>query len=127
MAILQDQTPISLWKLCKIEEFTVGNDGMIRAVKIRTSNGNTLRRPIEHLYPLEIRSENEISNEGGVPGEAISSVPSTPGPPTTNSSSATGKICTGKAATTTHEIRTMAKCVAATNTRRKIQSNLDNI
>jgi len=59
VAILQDQTPRTQWKLCRIEELISGKDGMVRAVKVRMGNGTILRRPIQHLYSLEIYDENE--------------------------------------------------------------------
>ena len=50
---VHDETPRSKWKLAKIEELIVGNDGFTRAAKIRTANGVT-NRPITKLYPLEV-------------------------------------------------------------------------
>ena len=56
---MQDQTPRSQWKLCRIDELIVGRDGVVRAVRIKCSNGNVLQRPIQHIYPLEIRDDHE--------------------------------------------------------------------
>ena len=56
---MQDQTPRSQCKLCRIDELIVGRDGVVRAVRIKCSNGNVLQRPIQHIYPLEIRDDHE--------------------------------------------------------------------
>ena len=48
------------WPLGVIEENYRGRDGLIRAVKVRTSSG-CLTRPIQRLYDLEVTSA-EINN-----------------------------------------------------------------
>ncbi|KAJ8968120.1 hypothetical protein NQ317_003181 [Molorchus minor] len=48
------------WPLGVIEEIFPGKDGKSRLVRLRTSKGNMLR-PIQRLYPLEIRSSEETS------------------------------------------------------------------
>lgn len=44
------------WKLGVIEEFSPSADHLIRSALVRTSKEKKLRRPINLLYPLEIRS-----------------------------------------------------------------------
>ena len=39
-----------------IEELISGNDGLIRAAKLRTASGRT-NRPITRLYPLEVMAD----------------------------------------------------------------------
>ena len=43
-----------MWKLGVIEETINGNDGLIHAVKIRTTNGFVTTRSIVKLVPLEL-------------------------------------------------------------------------
>lgn len=57
VVIIHDNTPRNQWKLGVIRTLLPGKDGVVRAVKLRTSRGNELTRPIEKLYPLEISSE----------------------------------------------------------------------
>ena len=51
---LLDNLPRSMWKFGVIEETIKGNDGLIRAVKIRTTSGFVTTRPIVKLVPLEL-------------------------------------------------------------------------
>ncbi|XP_045213485.2 uncharacterized protein LOC123564176 [Mercenaria mercenaria] len=53
---VHDDSSRLLWKLA-VEELVPGRDGLIRAAKIRTGSGHTIR-PIVRLYPLKI-NENE--------------------------------------------------------------------
>ncbi|GFT33239.1 uncharacterized protein TNCV_4767251 [Trichonephila clavipes] len=50
------------WALAKIIELIPGRDGKIRTVRLKTQHGKMLR-PIQRIYPLEIRS-NEKSSKG---------------------------------------------------------------
>ena len=34
-----------------------GRDGFVRAVTLKTANGNFLSRPIEKLYPIEVSTD----------------------------------------------------------------------
>ena len=58
VVLVHDDTPRVNWKYAVIESVIRGNDGIIRAVNIRTSTGKTTR-PITKLYPLEVASTNE--------------------------------------------------------------------
>jgi len=51
---IMDITPRPMWKLGVIIDVITGNDGLVRAAKIRTSNGFITTRPIVKLVPLEI-------------------------------------------------------------------------
>ena len=55
VVLVHDDTPRVNWKYAVIESVIKGNDGLIRAVNIRTSTGKTTR-PITKLYPLEVTS-----------------------------------------------------------------------
>ena len=50
-----------LWKLGKVEKLVKGDDDKVRSAIVRVHGdgrkGNTLKRPINKLYPLEVRSE----------------------------------------------------------------------
>ena len=47
------------WKLAKVEELLPSSDGVVRSEKVRVNGEGgkpiTLRRPIQHLIPLEVR------------------------------------------------------------------------
>ncbi|GFV82585.1 uncharacterized protein TNCV_2976941 [Trichonephila clavipes] len=47
------------WALAKIIELIPGRDGKIRTVRLKTQHGKMLR-PIQRIYPLEIRSNEKI-------------------------------------------------------------------
>ena len=55
-----------LWKLGKVEKLVKGDDDKVRSAIVRVHGdgrkGNTLKRPINKLYPLEVRSEENTTN-----------------------------------------------------------------
>ena len=51
--IHEDNIPRQRWNLGRVEELLPGNDGEVRAVKLQTSSGNFITRPLYKLYPLE--------------------------------------------------------------------------
>ena len=57
--VQEDHVKRNKWKLGRIEEIIRGEDGIVRGAVVRTSNnGNVrrIRRPLQKLYPLELRS-----------------------------------------------------------------------
>ena len=50
-----------MWRLGRIEDLIVGADEKIRRVCVRTmskkGHSKVLRRPIQHIYPLEVHSD----------------------------------------------------------------------
>jgi hypothetical protein len=50
----------SHWPLAVVTKLNTGHDGFVRSAEIRTKNGTT-NRPIVKLYPLEVSSQTEIS------------------------------------------------------------------
>ena len=81
-----DKSARSLWKLAKIEELIPSRDNEIRAAKVRVVNSDErrpvmLRRPLQHLIPLEIppppKEDDQVSavkepTVGGQPHPLVS-------------------------------------------------------
>ena len=61
----------TMWRLGRVSELIVGSNGQIRGATLEVStNGklSTLRRPISHLYPLEVEPkslDSEMSTAEG--------------------------------------------------------------
>ena len=60
-----ESKPRAFWKLAKVTELVRGRDGAVRSAKIQcltSSREKTteLRRPIQHLVPLELRAGPEL-------------------------------------------------------------------
>ena len=67
MVILRnDNTRRMFWKLAKVEELLPSSDGVVRSAKVRVNGQGgkpiTLRRPIQHLIPLEVRATTKEEN-----------------------------------------------------------------
>ena len=60
VVIIHDESPRGLWKLGIIKKTLKGRDKEVRGAVVRVGSGSQpssfLRRPIERLYPLEVRS-----------------------------------------------------------------------
>jgi hypothetical protein len=71
VVVHEESRPRGLWRLGKVEGLISGADGQTRGavVKVLSRNGRstTIKRPVQRLYPLEIRSTDRDS---GVPVEA---------------------------------------------------------
>ncbi|CAB3997786.1 Hypothetical predicted protein [Paramuricea clavata] len=69
IVILKNESTKRLfWKIAKVEKLIRSIDGVVRSEKIRVLNSETrkpiiMRRPIQHLIPLEIRSKFGNENE----------------------------------------------------------------
>ena len=63
--------PRNQWKIGVVTDLHKGKDGFVRSVSLRISSGNTLLRPIEKLYPLEVSSENNTQSIEKEDKEAI--------------------------------------------------------
>ena len=59
VVLLEESTPRSRWKLCRIERLISGADEKIRAAEIICENGSILRRSVRHLYPLEVGNDGD--------------------------------------------------------------------
>ena len=56
-----------MWRLGKIENLIEGVDEQVRGVYVRVMSKKghmkTLRRPIQHIYPLEVISQDETQQD----------------------------------------------------------------
>ena len=66
VVLVHDDTPRVNWRLAVIEELVRGNDGLVRAAKIRTTQGRT-NRPIAKLIPLEFSSDMVSYSSEAIP------------------------------------------------------------
>ena len=61
VTVYDEGHPRGLWRLGRIEDLIQGADGKVRGVyvKVMSKKGyaKVLRRPIQHIYPLEVRHE----------------------------------------------------------------------
>lgn len=58
VVLIHDSTPRNQWRMGVVIKLHTGIDGLIRSASLRVSNRRELARPIEKLYPLEIRDED---------------------------------------------------------------------
>ena len=60
VTVYDDSHPRGMWRLGVVEELIIGADGVTRGARVRviskTGRPTTLRRPIQLLYPLEVRA-----------------------------------------------------------------------
>ena len=68
IVLMYDESPRSTWKLAVIEELITGRDGLVRAAKIKTSQGRT-NRPIAKLVPLEVSTPT--ATEMDIPSSVV--------------------------------------------------------
>jgi hypothetical protein len=65
--IQQDKTPRLQWRMGRVTRLYPGRDGIIQSAEVATLDPSKrvihVKRPIEKLYPLEVRSETEIQKE----------------------------------------------------------------
>ncbi|GFW67926.1 integrase catalytic domain-containing protein [Trichonephila clavipes] len=67
-----DNEKCLFWTMARIIELIPGRDGKIRTVKHKTQHGTVLR-PVQRVYPLEIRAnENCVTEEAAGEGESNS-------------------------------------------------------
>ena len=51
--LIKDDTPRGCWKIGRVCQLTVSQDGQIRSGKVMLPNKKTLNRPLNLLYPIE--------------------------------------------------------------------------
>ena len=69
VVVYDHELPRTLWRLGKVEQLIRGSDGAVRGALVRVNSGkkNTsfLKRPIQHLYPLEVCSDSGKKSDSG--------------------------------------------------------------
>ena len=65
IVLIHDDCPRVSWKMGKISELLPSDDNVVRSVSLITQKG-VLYRPVNKLYPLEVRVDEEIMNENHV-------------------------------------------------------------
>ena len=63
VVLVKSQSPRTQWKLGRIKKLIEGRDGMVRAARVKQASGVEMRRPLQHLFPLEIRNGTLLENE----------------------------------------------------------------
>ena len=62
----ENKTPRQQWRLGKIERLLHGRDGHVRSAVVRVKSGNSptaeWRRPLQRLYPLEVKMDTETAD-----------------------------------------------------------------
>ncbi|XP_064479339.1 uncharacterized protein LOC135392562 [Ornithodoros turicata] len=54
----EDKSPRHLWRLARITQLYKGRDGKVRSCEVKLSSGNVTRRPVQLLFPLEVKETN---------------------------------------------------------------------
>ena len=66
MCLHDNKIARQLWRLGKIERLLPGRDGRVRSAVVRVTSGNLptaeWRRPLQRLYPLEVKLDTEAAN-----------------------------------------------------------------
>ena len=66
VTVYDDGQPRGLWRVGRIEDVIQGPDGEIQSARVRvqskTGRATVLKRPIQHLYPLEIGCQENSAN-----------------------------------------------------------------
>ena len=64
IVLIHDDTPRGLWKLGLIEKMIIGRDGHTRGAIVRIKGGKgasaLYRRPLQRLYPLEVKQKETV-------------------------------------------------------------------
>ena len=115
--LIHDEGPRINWKLAIVEEPIKGNDGLVRATHIRTSNCTTAR-PIVQLYLLEVVSNNQSTMD------CSEQHPADDHPVRTTT---TDVDCTIELDSTSHQPVVLTRRVAATKALRKVKEWNDMI
>lgn len=67
VTIYNEGQPRGLWRLGKVESLIQGADGITRGVCLRVSSrkgsSQILRRPLQHIYPLEVCHDESVQSQ----------------------------------------------------------------
>ncbi|XP_053403207.1 uncharacterized protein LOC128558308 [Mercenaria mercenaria] len=58
VVLIKDDLPRGLWKMGKVIKLIMSNDGQYRSAKVNLSNGRTIGRTLNHLYPVEVSDDH---------------------------------------------------------------------
>ena len=65
MCLHDNKIPRQLWRLGKAERLLPGRNGQVRSAVVRVKSGNSStaewRRPLQRLYPLEVKLDIEAA------------------------------------------------------------------
>ena len=82
VTVYDEGHPRGLWRLGRIEDLIQGSDGKVRGVYVKViskkGRARVLRRPVQHIYPLEVRSEPPDSREADPHLDSAEEVDATP-------------------------------------------------
>ncbi|XP_064097296.1 uncharacterized protein LOC135208730 [Macrobrachium nipponense] len=59
VVLVHNDTPRCMWKLARVIQLMPSSDGLVRVVKLQTSNGETTRS-VDKLYPLEVSKPDDM-------------------------------------------------------------------
>ena len=63
VTVYDENHPRGMWRLGRVEELIKGVDGVARGVSVRTQSRKgqmkTLHRPVQQIYPLEVRAHQD--------------------------------------------------------------------
>jgi hypothetical protein len=57
IVLIKDEIPRGSWKLGHISKLVISKDGECRSAKVKLASGNTIGRPLNQLYPVEVSGE----------------------------------------------------------------------
>ncbi|MCG8078604.1 MAG: hypothetical protein JAY75_20500, partial [Candidatus Thiodiazotropha taylori] len=61
--LVKDELPRSCWKMGKITDLKISNDGRVRSAEVQLASGKIIRRPLPLLYPLETSEQHATDTE----------------------------------------------------------------
>jgi len=63
--VKEEYLPCRMWKLARIKEFILSEDGQIQSAVVELPNKHFITRLVNHLFPLEIPlTVNDVTQEG---------------------------------------------------------------
>ena len=79
LILKSDQISRSFWNVAKVEELIPGKDDVVRSARVCIINDGgkrtILRRPVQHLIPLEARSQSSTTEEDVQPSAVTNERP----------------------------------------------------
>ena len=79
VTVYDENHPRGMWRLGRVESLLPGTDGRVRGVSVRvvskSGRVDILRRPVQHIYPLEIRPTEPVETSPTVEDAPTPEVP----------------------------------------------------